>query len=173
MGQATAPLSRISTKGIGLPHGLSTGQTMRVPVSGSSPDGDECKLVRSNLAGRTGSLDEEDHKHSIAGPQASRNPHRPGCCSYRQQRWQLSKQISNRHETQLSGSSKGGGMKQPSWGREAGFAAANHGPKIVPDLQVPGCAGGEKAARSSASMDVPGASGWTEDGIALWAICSF
>lgn len=49
-------------------------------------------------------------------------------------------------------------MKHGPWGRETGFAAANHGPKIAPDLQVPGGAGGEKDARSSTRMDVPGAS---------------
>lgn len=49
-------------------------------------------------------------------------------------------------------------MKQHLWGRETEFAAANHGPKIDPDLQVPGCAGGERDARSSTRMDVPGAS---------------
>lgn len=49
-------------------------------------------------------------------------------------------------------------MKQPFWCSETGFAAANHGPKNGPDLQVPGCAGGEKDARSSTRMDVPGAS---------------
>lgn len=49
-------------------------------------------------------------------------------------------------------------MKQPSWGWSTKFAAANHGPKIDSDLQVPGCAGGEKDARASTRMDVPGAS---------------
>lgn len=49
-------------------------------------------------------------------------------------------------------------MKQPSWGTATGFAAANHGPKIAPDLQVAGCVGGDMDARSSTRMDVPGAS---------------
>jgi hypothetical protein len=40
-------------------------------------------------------------------------------------------------------------MKQPSRARQSEFAAANHGPKIDPDLQMPGCAGGDKDARSS------------------------
>lgn len=53
-------------------------------MSGSSldGDGDECKLVKSNLAGRTGSLDEEDHKHSIAGPSVEPEPSPPGSCSH-------------------------------------------------------------------------------------------
>lgn len=49
-------------------------------------------------------------------------------------------------------------MKQPSWGRETGFAAANHGPKIDPDLQVAGCVGGERDARGRQKQHQDGCS---------------
>lgn len=54
------------------------GRTRRALVSRSGLDADECKLVKSNLAGRTGWLDEEDHKHSIAAPSDRPGPSPPG-----------------------------------------------------------------------------------------------